>query len=55
MAEVLGTTDLHTIGAGSSILPSATKPISVGSHRYLQIKSNVHALNEVRKESDSVG
>ena len=25
MAEVLGTTDLHTIGAGSSILPSATR------------------------------
>ena len=24
MAEVLGTTDLHTIGVGSSILPSAT-------------------------------
>ena len=25
MAEVLGTTDLHTIGVGSSILPFATK------------------------------
>ena len=24
MAEVLGTTDLHTIGVGSSILPFAT-------------------------------
>ena len=27
MAEVLGTTDLHTIGVGSSILPFATNYI----------------------------
>lgn len=55
MAEVLGTIGLHTTDVGSSILPFATNPISVGSHRNLQIESNVHALREVRKKSDSVG